>query len=131
MMPTDHRTPPGLRPSQRVSISPEMPSSFDWEPVEAHWATLMPKAAAYWSRLPAEEMKLLPGDRASLVRLVRKFYGVELVGAEAQVDAWLAGLSPEGLRGEPEVPLARTKEEQRAEGEGMGAVPGASSAPPE
>jgi hypothetical protein len=125
MTPSDRGTPQGLPATQRVPISADMPSPFEWRPVEARWATLRPKVASYWTRFPAEEVEKLPGDRSSLVQLVRRFYGVELIGAEAQVDAWLAGLSAE-----PAPPPARTKDEQRAEGEGMGSVPGAASPQP-
>jgi hypothetical protein len=130
-MAPDRGTPPGLSASQRVPISSAMANSFNWQQVEARWETLRPKVAAYWSRLPADELQRLSGDRASLVQLVRRFYGVEENGAEAQVEAWLAGIPREDLGSEPLPPPASTKEEQRAEGEGMGAVPGAAIPPHE
>ncbi len=112
---------------------PGCPSVADMEPirwprfVEARWETLRPRVAAYWSRLPAAEVERLRGDRASLVQLVKRHYALEQSGAEAQVDAWLAGLPALSASGEALPPAARTKDEQRAEGEGFGVVPGAAS----
>ena len=103
-------------------------ATVQWNLVEARWGVLRPKVARYWSRLPAEELELLSGDRASLVQLVKRHYALDQNGAEAQVDAWLAGLSSGAQGDEPVPPPARTKDEQRAEGEGMGVVPGAASA---
>ncbi|MGO8970133.1 MAG: hypothetical protein ACLQDQ_11255 [Myxococcaceae bacterium] len=103
--------------------------SLNWHQVEARWETLRPRVAAYWSRLPADEVKRLCGDRASLVRLVKRYYALEQSGAEEQVDAWLAGLPPVTSSSEAVPPQARTKDEQRAEGEGLGVVPGAASRP--
>jgi hypothetical protein len=131
MRPPDGGAPPRLSASQQAPISSAMANSFNWQEVEARWESLRPKVAAYWSRLPSDELQGLSGDRAALVQLVRRFYGVEENGAEAQVEAWLAGLSREDLGNAPVPPPARTREEQRAEGEGMGAVPGAASPAPE
>jgi hypothetical protein len=129
MTPLDQRPGAALPGSQTATVSVELPTSFKWQKVEAHWDALRPKVAAYWSRLPADGLKKLPGDRASLVQLIRSNYGIEESGAEAQIDAWVAGLSPESLGGEVLPPPARTKDEQRAEGEGMGSVPGAALTP--
>jgi hypothetical protein len=101
--------------------------TVEWSLVEAQWNALRPKVARYWSRLPEEELELLPGDRASLVQLVKRHYALDQRGAEAQVDAWLAGLSSGPPSDEAAPPPAATKEEQRAEGEGMGVVPGAAN----
>ena len=128
MMPPDRRAAPVL---PKVAVSVELPSSFKWQKVEARWEALIPKVAAYWSRLPKDELQKLTGDRASLVQLIRSNYGIEESGAEAQIDAWVASLPPEALGNEVLPPPARTRDEQRAEGEGMGAVPGAALTPEE
>ncbi len=83
--------------------------SVQWHQVEAQWGRFRPWVVRYWSRLPEEELQLLEGDRASLVQLVKRHYALDQNGAEAQVDAWLAGLSPaaqEESRGEGEAPVA-------------------------
>ena len=113
----------GLPRASAVPISRGMQAS-KWQHVEARWGVLRSSAGAYWSRLPPRELHSLPGDRASLVQLVKRIYALEETGAEAQVDAWVAGL-PEGNT--PPPPSATTKDEQRAEGEGMGVVPGAAA----
>ena len=128
MMPPDRRAAPA---SPKAAAPIELPNAFKWQKVVAHWDTLRPKVAAYWSRLPKEALAELTGDRAGLVQLIRSHYGIEESGAEAQIDAWMAGLSPEALGNEVLPPPARTKDEQRAEGEGMGSVPGAALAPEE
>ena len=66
--------------------------TVDWCLVERQWEMLRPRVADYWSRLPEEEVRQLGGDRASLERLVRRYYALERSEAEAQVDAWFAGL---------------------------------------
>ena len=98
-----------------------------WSQVEGLWEMLRPKVAAYWSRLPKDEVAQLGGDRTSLVRLVKRYYALEQSGAEAQVDAWVAGLPLETPTREAISPPGRTKDEQRAEGEGSGVVPGAAT----
>ncbi len=113
--------PPTLYPSVRDV------ESAKWGEVQAQWALVRPRVSQYWTRLPKDEVELLSGDRASLVRLVMRYYALEQRGAAAQVNAWVAGLLP-GHQGHQAVPPpARTKEEQRAEGERMGAVQGAAS----
>jgi hypothetical protein len=104
-----------------------------WSRVRAQWASLRRRVAAFWPRLPPEEVQRLPGDRASLVGLVRRCYALTFAEAEAQVDTWLAELEEE--RDAPAVesaapPPAWTESEARAEGEGMGVVPGATTKPP-
>jgi hypothetical protein len=105
---------------QPVPISREMANLSKWDWVQRHWLTVRPKLAAYWPRLPKAAVEELSGDRASLVQLVKAHYALQQSGAEAQVDAWLAGISSDAR-----APIPRTLEEQRAEGEGMGSVPGA------
>jgi hypothetical protein len=108
-----------LPTTQPVAISPPLADTSKWEWVQRHWVSFRPKLADYWPRLPPEAVQTLSGDRASLVQLVKAHYALQQSGAEAQVDAWLAGLSTDTP------PPARTLDEQRAEGEGMGTVPGA------
>jgi hypothetical protein len=114
------RAGPRLPTTQPVAISREMTNASKWEWVQRHWLDCRPKLAAYWPRLPQAAVEQLSGDRASLVELVKERYALQQSGAEAQVDAWLAGISSESRP-----PAPRTLEEQRAEGEGMGTVPGA------
>lgn len=91
------RPAPGLAGGQpgimSRDISSDIASSSKWQWVQEHWETFRPKLAAYWPRLPESEVRLLSGDRASVVQLVRRYYALQQSGAEAQVDAWLAGLS--------------------------------------
>ena len=117
-----------LPSTQTEAISRAMSASSKWQWVAGHWETLRPKLIAYWPRLPDSEVRKLTGDRPSLVRLVKRYYAVQEAGAEAQVDAWVAGLPAEARSGVP--PPARTTDEQRAESEGMGSVPGASTLGP-
>jgi hypothetical protein len=131
MTPTGYRPGSGSPDPQTVPVAAELPTSLRWKKVEARWETLRPKVAAYWPRLPADEVKRLTGDLPSLIQLIRKNYGIEENGAEGQVNAWLASLSPENSGSDVLPPPARTKDEQRAEGEGMGSVPGAASTPDE
>ncbi len=110
----------------RVQRAPPVADS-KWREVQARWETLRPKVAAYWPRLPADEVKRLDGDRASLVQLLRRHYAAAASAAEAQVDAWVAGVLRESEEGNISPPPAQTKDEQRAEGEGMGTAPGAAT----
>ena len=112
------RAGPRLPAVQPEAISHDMETASKWQWVQGHWEAFREKLAAYWPRLPKDEVQRLCGDRPSLVQLVKRHYALQQSGAEAQVDAWLAGLSTDSP------PSARTTEEQRAEGEGMGAVPG-------
>jgi hypothetical protein len=115
------RAGPRLPSVQPEAISRGMETTSKWRWVQGHWEAFRPRLAAYWSRLPEEDVERLSGDRPSLVLLVKRHYALQQSGAEAQVDAWLAGLSTDSP------PPARTTDEQRAEGEGMGSVPGAVS----
>ena len=118
-----------LPSAQTEAISRALNASSKWQWVEGHWETFRPKLIAYWPRLPNDEVRGLTGDRASLVQLVKRYYALQEAGAEAQVDAWVAGLPTEVRGGIP--PPARTADEQRAESEGMGSVPGASTPGPD
>jgi hypothetical protein len=106
-----------------------------WSRVRARWESLRLRAATFWPRLLSEEVQQLPGDRASLVSLVRKRYALTFAEAEAQVDTWVAELedefewAPSPSAGPPQPPPTRTKSEERAEAEGMGVVPGATLKP--
>jgi hypothetical protein len=124
----DHGPRPALPRSQLAPATREPPDSPKWQQVKARWDELRKTVAAYWSRLPAEDIQRLGGDRAPLVQLVAKYYALDQAGAEAQVNAWLAGIPTETLGAPILPPPAQTKDEQRAEGEGMGSVPGATSA---
>jgi hypothetical protein len=64
----------------------------EWKHVQDRWQVLRPRIAAYWTRFTDEELYALPGDRGSLVALVKKYYGLATFEAEAQVDTWLAGI---------------------------------------
>jgi hypothetical protein len=95
-----------------------METNSKWQWVQGHWEAFRPKLAAYWPRLPEEDVELLSGDRPSLVQLVKRHYALQQSGAEAQVDAWLAGLSTE-------VPArGQATEMTRADGEAMETEPG-------
>ena len=95
------------------------PTSSDWKPIQERWQILRPRVAAYWTRLTDEDLHALPGDRASLVALVKKHYGLATFEAEAQVDTWLAGIVRELV-----TPATGTSTgEQRAESEGMKVIP--------
>ena len=89
------REGPRLPTPQPEAISRAMETNSKWQWVQGHWEAFRPKLAAYWPRLPEEEVELLSGDRPSLVQLVKRHYALQQSGAEAQVDAWLAGLSTE------------------------------------
>jgi hypothetical protein len=105
------------------------PSNSDWKRVQERWQVLLPRVAAYWTRLTVEELENLPGDRASLVAVVKRRYALATSEAEAQVETWFAGVARElnnPVNDSSVPPPARTKDEQRAEGEGMGVAPGAS-----
>ncbi len=104
---------------QPEAVSRELEAASKWRWVQDHWEALLPKLAAYWPRLPEEEVQELSGDRLSLVRLVKRHYALQQSGAEAQVDAWLAGLSIDSQS------RARPAEGQRFEGEGVGSLLGA------
>jgi hypothetical protein len=108
-----------LAGAQPGAISRDMAAASKWQWVQGHWEAFRPRLTAYWSRLPEDEVERLSADRPSLVQLVKRYYALQQSGAEAQVDAWLAGISTDAP------PPARTTDEQRAEGEGMGSVPGA------
>jgi hypothetical protein len=75
--------------------------------------------ASYWTRITADELDALTGDRASLVALVKRHYALATFEAEAQVDTWLAGIVRELATPAKEASAA----EQRAENEGMNVVP--------
>ena len=106
------REGPRLPVAQPVAISREMEAASKWRWVQGHWEAFRPKLAAYWPRLPEDEVQQLSGDRQSLVQLVKRHYALQQSGAEAQVDAWVAGLSMDSQ------PPARTADGQRFEGEG-------------
>ena len=89
------RAGPRLPVLQPEAISREMATASKWQSVQGHWEAFRPKLLAYWPRLPREEVERLSGDWPSLVQLVKRHYALQQSGAEAQVDAWLAGLSPE------------------------------------
>jgi hypothetical protein len=78
-----------------VLLPKNMARPTQWHEVETRFEALRPRIAAYWARLPAEDVERLPGDRASLVHLVKRIYALQQSGAEAQVDAWLAGVEHE------------------------------------
>jgi hypothetical protein len=127
-MPPD-RPRPEAPHSQRMPVPAlDISSDSKWQGVQARWEALRPTVAAYWPRLPTDEVQRLSGDRASLVQLVKRHYAVQDSGAESQVDAWLTGALPESQENDLLPPPARTKDEQRAEGEGMAAAPGAFTA---
>jgi hypothetical protein len=120
--------------SEPIPVLSEQSTVINWQQVKDQWTAVRPSIASYWSRLPADEIASLGGDRASLVDLVRRIYALSSSGAENQVDAWVAGLSlatasPAASPPAAAPPPATTKEQQRAEGEGMGVVPGAASPP--
>ncbi len=125
MMPPDRPLPQAPR-SPRAPPVLDLSTPSKWQEVQTRWESLRPKVSAYWPRLPADEVQQLSGDRTSLVQLVKRHYSVQDSGAEAQVDAWLGGVL-ENQESEPLPPPARTKDEQRAEGEGMGTAPGAAT----
>jgi hypothetical protein len=90
---------PWLPSRQPVAETSAMTSSAKWQWVEGHWEAIRPRLAAYWPRLPEDEVQRLSGDRSSLVQLVKRYYALQQSGAEAQVDAWLAGLPSEPRSG--------------------------------
>jgi hypothetical protein len=124
----DHGPRPALPRSQLAPATREPPDSPKWQQVRARWDEVRSTVVAYWSRLPADDVQRLTGERAQLVQLVAKYYSLDQSGAETQVDAWLAGIPGEALGTAILPPPAQTKDEQRAEGEGMGSVPGATTA---
>jgi len=71
-----------------------MQRAAKWQEVQARWDLFRPRIAAYWLRLPREDVEQLSGDRTSLVQLVKRYYALQESGAEAQVDAWLANVEP-------------------------------------
>lgn len=123
-MPPDRPRPEAPRAQRMPVPALDISSDSKWQGVQDRWEALRPTVAAYWPRIPMDEVQRLSGDRASLVQLVKRHYAVQDSGAEGQVDAWLAGALAENQEN-PLPPPARTKDEQRAEGEGMGAAPGA------
>lgn len=112
------REGPRLPTPQPGAISRAMETNSKWQWVQGHWEAFRPKLAAYWPRLPEDEVELLSGDRPSLVQLVKRHYALQQSGAEAQVDAWLAGLSTEAT------PRGQATEVTRADGEAMETEPG-------
>ncbi len=112
------REGPRLPTPQPEAISRAMETNSKWQWVQGHWEAFRPKLAAYWPRLPEADVELLSGDRPSLVQLVKRHYALQQSGAEAQVDAWLAGLSTESLlRGQ-------APDGEQVAGEGMEPEPG-------
>ena len=91
------------------------PASNDWKRIQERWQILRPRVAAYWTRFTDEDLSALPGDRGSLVALVKKHYGLATFEAEAQVDTWLAGIVRELATATTDTSTG----EQRAESEGM------------
>jgi hypothetical protein len=75
------------------AISGDLETASKWQWVQRHWEAFLPTVTAYWHRLPEEAVQHLSGDRPSLVQLVKRHYAPQESGAEAQVNAWLAGLS--------------------------------------
>jgi len=90
---------PRLPAAPPEAISREMASTSKWRWVQDHWEALRPKLLAYWPRLPKEDVERLSGERPPLVQLVKQHYALQESGAEAQLDAWLAGLSPDSAAG--------------------------------
>jgi hypothetical protein len=83
--------PPSMHISVGMRTQPK--TVIEWQEVEHQWEALRPRVGSYWSRLPADELSQLAGDRESLVRLVRRYYALDTTEAERQVSAWVAGLS--------------------------------------
>jgi uncharacterized protein YjbJ (UPF0337 family) len=63
---------------------------MDWEIVEANWDLFRGKVKERWSKLSADQLDIVSGNRYQLVDEIRESYGIAKDEAERQVREWEA-----------------------------------------
>lgn len=61
---------------------------MNWEYIEEHWSLFQETAAKSWTKLTEEELTKIHGNRALLVKALKKRYGYLAAFAEDEVDCF-------------------------------------------
>jgi len=70
-------------------------SSMNWQHIHSRWSEYQLNARRRWSRLSAQDLQAIAGERERLVAKIAERYAIAPAQAEEELAAWLAVLRDE------------------------------------
>lgn len=67
---------------------------MNWNQVEGQWMQLRGQLKSKWAKLTDHDLENVAGKRDQLVGKLQRHYGLLEEEAEAQLDEWIAKLTP-------------------------------------
>ena len=68
---------------------------MNWQHIQSRWNEYQHNARRRWSRLTAQELQAIAGERERLVAKIAERYAIAPAQAEEELAAWLAALRDE------------------------------------
>lgn len=70
-------------------------SDMNWQHIKSHWSEYQLNAKRRWSRLSAEDLQAIAGERERLVAKIAERHAIAPAQAEQELAAWLGALREE------------------------------------